>query len=115
MNPSDIERIIENLTERLGPSAQHLFDLAVRQVYVEAFLWGTIGFAAFVAGGLLARKAWNKKAESSGYYGSTDAEMMVCLGTLVAAIGFVFFVMAVVPLLNPEWAAIENLGGLWPQ
>lgn len=38
MNPDDLARILDELGQRLGPTGEHVFQLAVRQVVIDATL-----------------------------------------------------------------------------
>ena len=46
MNPDDIARILDDLGQRLGPTGEYVFSLAVRQVYIDAFA-GLLCWLAF--------------------------------------------------------------------
>ena len=48
MNPEDIIRLLEELATRLTPAAQHVFELAARQVVIDG-IWNLLIFVGLVA------------------------------------------------------------------
>lgn len=118
MSPEDIDRIIEVLSERLGPSARYAFELALRQVYLNASIALVVGFLATMIGLWLFRTGWRMPPEEmySGGMRRIEAVLGMASGVALAIIGPLVIVWwGVLPLLNPEWYALRSLGSLWPQ
>ena len=103
--------------ESLTPAAKHVYELAARQVVVEAV--ANIG-VAFALGVVFAAAWWQwfamsrRHAKSATSYGEDEFRV----GSLIALalLSVVFFVFALcgaygaaVTLGNPEWAAISKL------
>lgn len=102
MTPDDLTKLLDALTARLGPTGQHVFDLAVRQVILTNALSLLGGSAAMVLTIILARVAY--RLYPSGPWD------LAALGSCVAfGVALLVILRAVVPLLNPEYAAIQEL------
>ncbi len=49
MSADEIIRLLEQLSEVLSPTAQHVFELAVKQVYIQGFVSLGVAILGFVA------------------------------------------------------------------
>jgi hypothetical protein len=103
MNPDDLARILDELGQRLGPTGEYVFALAVRQVVIDAVL--LLAFAAILVGS--ATYAWRAVARADSF---DAAPLRLIAGALylaatIAAAG------ALSALLNPEYAALRDILG----
>ena len=116
MNADDLAKILDELGQRLGPTGEHVFQLAVRQVYIDATIQIVFGGIALVlltaiAGiGTRLLLAWYRASQDI-----TDAAFGVCLGLIVLGLPATFAAGAVATaaakLLNPEYAALRDILG----
>lgn len=111
MSADELTRLLDELGKRLGPTGSHVFELAVRQVYVNA---GTaIVFAVVVLGlGLVYGPRVRRwvDADTNSYSDRELPAMFLGIGYAVAVIIAAIFVVYAVPgVLNPEYAALANL------
>lgn len=127
MTPEQITNLLDQLGQRLGPAGQHIFDLAVRQVYIDAAiglgfslvalaitLWGTLKAVQFTKAHWV--KAHEAYQNGTGYSRKPDWDDYVIPWAFV---GFVLFFVAgflvwvalasLSSLLNPEYAALMNI------
>ena len=104
---SDFIEIVDELARRLEGPAKHVFELAVRQVYVELFLYLAllVGFLVVVIP--LAKYAKSKSFDTLDM--NFAAVMALSFGAIAVVPAFVFAVLAVAAALNPEWRAIEMI------
>lgn len=113
MNPDDIIRLLDELGERLGPAGQRVFELAVRQVYVEA-ITVLAALAILIAVGLVFGPRLARWSEGGGAYSDRPLlAIFVWLGYGGLLVGAVLLVMlvAVPGIFNPEYAALSRLLG----
>jgi hypothetical protein len=112
MSATDLAALLDELGRRLGPAGQHVFELAIRQVYINAI-------TAVVAVGLLLvvgvvsvpiAERW-RTAENADSAGGRDFVLLLpgvfYIGALVMALTWV--VSTVPAVLNPEYAAIQDI------
>lgn len=110
MTPDQITQLLDQLGQRLGPTGQHAFELAVRYTITNAaigFLFGLLLLVATAIFWIVVRR--NRERLHDGY----DFEPV----TFVGAIGSIFTILFgvwftfanLVDLLNPEYTAIRNL------
>jgi hypothetical protein len=111
VNPDDIAKILDDLGQRLGPTGERVFALAVRQVTVEAVVWLALCVAIPVL-------LWIVTAVSVRWLSARDpsdadaALGMLGLFAVIATIGGVLLgAHYLIVLLNPEYAALEKLLG----
>jgi hypothetical protein len=118
MNPDDLARILDDLGERLGPTGEYVFGLAVRQSLINGVTCLVLGVVAVVAGyrlvGWLRRFATEDKAlAATKPYHTTSYEFAYVFGGIGLLIlgGFGLFALSLAAdnLLNPEYAAIRSL------
>jgi hypothetical protein len=116
MTKEELDAMLEALQEHLEGPAQQAFDLALRQVYLEAIAWLVFALVAWVAFMLIFRRLYVLWRESEPFDEIGLIFILFCVG---GGIGLVFATMgatmALVALANPEWEALQNIGGLWPQ
>ena len=48
MKPEDIARILDDLGTRIGPAGEYVWQLTVKQVLIDAWLWGAFGILPFL-------------------------------------------------------------------
>lgn len=120
MNEQQLLALLDTLAARFGTTVNHLWDVLLRQVYLDAamdFLWVVIFLTTAV---LLVRKtywAWTFRATPHEDPWGERNEVMGVVLTIVTAITVivaVIFVVAgsysVVALFNPEYQALRLLG-----
>jgi hypothetical protein len=113
VNPDDLARILDDLGERLGPTGEYLFELAVRQVYIEAATAAVLAVAwiAITAATVRPIYRWSQ-GDPNGHGGR---EMIASIGGMTwCLLGVLILGMAayaVPAILNPEYAALRNLLG----
>ena len=116
MTKEELDAMLEALQEHLEGPAQQAFDLALRQVYLEAIAWLVIALVSWFAYVLIFRRLYTLWRESQPY---DDIGLIFVLFSVAGGIGLVFAtigaVTALLALANPEWEALQNIGGLWPQ
>lgn len=116
---TDVERIIEELrpvAEKLGEGAVEVYKLAVRQALIEGLSSGIVCLMLFgltFGGVMIARYLWRKSEAQSSSYTAENFRMGGIL-TLVASvvtliIGVVYLIEALQYVLNPKWAAVEQI------
>ena len=110
MKPEDIAKILDDLGQRLGPSGEYVFGLAVRQVYVNGIA-AFVMFGSLVALGLIIGSRflrWGRDKEASEVQWFASVILGLTYGTVVTifAIGTFFDVRA---MFNPEYAALSDL------
>lgn len=112
MNPDDLVRILDELGERLGPTGEYVFALAVRQVYVDALFW-IVAFVLYVAA-LIIAVPWVARWIADGN-SSSDRGLVGILGGIGAiTLGGTLLVgvLSSAPaLFNPEYAALRDILG----
>jgi hypothetical protein len=112
VNPEDLARILDELGQRLGPTGEYVFALAVRQVYINAAtsavaLLVSLLFARWAVGRI---RAYVARGDS---YSTRDVDAGFAyagLGLLVAATVLWAF-LAIPGVLNPEYTALRSLIG----
>lgn len=104
MNSDDIIRILDELGERLGPAGQRVFELAVRQVFVNGITVSILLIGYLVLGWFLWRKYHESQpTEDIGWFIGT---VLYAIVGLVLITGAIFYIPA---MLNPEYAALREL------
>jgi hypothetical protein len=110
MDPEEVIRLLDALDTRLGPTGRYIFDLAVRQVYIEAAL-GVI-LLGLVALGSAILGRWLYRWVEADSYGGGREYLAYILYLTVGGLAVVLAGIAVghiVPALNPEYAAIRDI------
>jgi hypothetical protein len=130
MSADELGRILDELGRRLGPAGEHVFALAVRQVYIDgamsmlaAAVSLAVGWQALRTTRRFRANAWAKWNAKPTNYPSIDGHPVeditvalpsllgyaVVLLAVLAAIGFTS--TALTNLLNPEYVAIRDILG----
>lgn len=116
MTPTQISDLLDQLTTRLGPTGAHVFELAVRQQYINAGInlgWALLLVIVAIAFVCMAvhfarRYLGAPPNKRDGSYIEAAILFIVC-----AAIALGFALAAVTTalpiLLNPEYAALQDL------
>lgn len=134
MNPEEIIRLLEQLAEKLTPAAQHVFDLAVRQIIIDGVfsaLMAVGGFIAFTAFWVIWYKAIfrraiaeNEENKSKSYYERSNGDwgFIAAMASMIGGlISFFILVISITSmrtainyLLNPEYWVLLKLAELLP-
>jgi hypothetical protein len=121
MTPEQIQELLDKLFEIGGAAASKGFELAMRQVQVNAIstgLWMIFILALAVAAGLFAKRSFKSiKAKKAAYpnnrVDTSGDEFAVAWGLCGAAIGFILVPILgsslIGYLMNPEWYAVKLL------
>jgi hypothetical protein len=111
MTADELARILDELGRRLGPTGAHVFDLAVRQVYINGIVSLVLLGVVAIVGIVTIPRAYKWSVADTNPYG--DRGMLVvmggagyCLVVLLVVINAAVFVPA---MLNPEYAALRDL------
>lgn len=118
MNPDDLAKILDDLSRRLGPAGQHVFDLAVRQVIIDSVIGIVFGVLFIVVFLIVARIDIAQAREHGDLF---DAPlgfplMMVTIFASIAALGSLYLIgMDLSRLFNPEYSAIRDILGALPK
>ena len=117
MSADDLVRLLDELGQRLGPTGEYVFALAVRQVYVDAAIYIGAWLVVVIALAIVARPLYWWTQDGDSY---SDRGLMATLGAMCA--GFVLVgltvaaLLSLASLLNPEYAALRSiLGSVRPQ
>jgi hypothetical protein len=122
MNADEIVRLLDSLAERLTPAAQHVFDIAVRQVVIDgvfnAIILGVI-VVLWLAMPFYAKWLW-KWSNTLDTYDRGPAKgfgigiPIAALGATTLFLGPLLLRSALNYLLNPEWQVLLRLSELIP-
>ncbi len=112
MTADDLAKILDMLGQRLGPTGQYVFGLAVRQVYIDAatsavFLIGWV-LLGLVVGPRLYRYVTE---DGQSAYSSRDigGVIVAVVYGLVGIMVLLVAAFAIPAVLNPEYAAIRDI------
>lgn len=112
MNPDDLARILDELGQRLGPTGEYVFALAVRQVYINA-VTSVVALSVIVLVGWFAIPRLNRWRTAPGADDTGGRDLILLLpafmyGALV--IGLALWTLGAVPsIFNPEYAALRDI------
>jgi hypothetical protein len=116
MNPEDVTAVLEKIAEALAPTAQAVWAIYLRQVYVDAAInlfWGVLcaGGVAILTTKMLTW--WKRSKPDYGYGRDSDDYGWVfagaILGAMLALIAIICLNAAINGLANPEYHAIDML------
>ncbi len=113
MNAQNVTQILDALAARFGTTAAHLWEVMIRQVYVEA-VQGIIVYAILIP---LMWKAWKVFAatpmqDKDGDPSAQKIILMILLlfGFIFAIAELVWFLNALAYVFNPEYGALKLVG-----
>ena len=119
MDPNDIAKILDELGQRLGPAGNHIFEITVRQTYINAWTQVIIAVVSTIIlivwlSHLSSRFVdnWNTDILPPSEVAWTVAHTVVFVALVVItliSVGVVLFGGTIGALLNPEYAAMETL------
>ena len=110
MTPEQLAQILDELGTRLGPTGQHVFELAVRQVYINAAVVGII-FGVWLLITLVAAVPAYRWSQSGNSY-SDRGFVLGTISVFWGIGGLLLFIMVVIyvpSIFNPEYAAIRDI------
>jgi hypothetical protein len=118
MSSDEIIRILDELAVRLEGPAARVFELAVRQVFIESAVQLVLTTILLIVGVGLAIPIYRHLLR--GYRDTHDGEYVGGIA-IVSAASFIISIPLVcwiweglTQILNPEWVAIEKVAGLLP-
>ena len=112
MNPDDLVRILDELGERLGPTGEFVFALAVRQVYIDAITMIVLSAAYVVALAVAVPRVARWIADGDSYDGRGLVGIFGGVGATILGVLLLVGVLWYVPaLFNPGYAALRNILG----
>ncbi|MFN2419260.1 MAG: hypothetical protein ABR593_10110 [Candidatus Limnocylindria bacterium] len=101
MNPEDVGRILDEIGERIGPAGEYAWTLTVRQVVIDASMWGGVGVVLILV------------ALACGVGAALSRGELRANAAVIGAFAFIVAVPVVVfvgtQLLNPEYHAMMRL------
>lgn len=112
MNPEDVGRVLDEIGERIGPAGEYAWQLTVRQVVIDAALWGALGLFSLVLTTFLfvAIRRNDREAIARGdtndLFGWGGALGITGLA-LIPALALIIWPGSM--LLNPEYHAMTRL------
>lgn len=111
MNPEDVARILDELGERLGPAGEYVFQLAVRQVYINALTSVVALVLVLALTAVVVPRAERWRRDDTGSYGDRGFVMAFAYGGWACVVGFVvlWVFFAVPSIFNAEYAAIRSI------
>lgn len=127
MTAEELSTLLDELGQRLGPAGEHVFALAVRQVYVVSAAWLIVGVLVLIATAFAWQAIrryiasewarWNALPEHEKNYPSLNgkpthgAVLLYLVPVASGLLGLWIVLGCMVSLLNPEYAAIRDLIG----
>lgn len=126
MNPEDVGRILDEIGERIGPAGEYAWTITVRQIYIEAVVWGAVSAVAIIGMAVALTVIWrmyltkvrhwdSPNERPAGYRSSSwrpepDGYAFVSIAPLFGFIvGVLGLAASVTKLLNPEYHAMVRL------
>ena len=113
MNPDDVIQILHLLSKDLEPGARYVFDLAVKQIYIDFLIASLLFFIS--VGGLIAccvlwayhtrKSLWAWEEMSIGFL------MTILVMGILSVTTAVIWLSALAKVLNPEFNALLNILG----
>ena len=105
----------EQVTELIDRYGRPAYELALRQVYIDALLGGVAALTLVIATAITAALSVSRWRSYKAYKGpsyETYDDMWAAIFAAGAAVGLLCTLLALSPviaLLNPEWAALRKL------
>lgn len=98
MNPEDVGKILDEIGERIGPAGAYAWELTVRQVVIDAWVWGGLGVALVLAAVVSFIVAAFRRSEGAA-----------AIGLFAGFFGVPTTFYFVTQILNPEYHAMQKL------
>lgn len=117
MTREEIVLLLDELGERLDGPARYAFDLALRQVYVQAVMWVVVLAVIAVFAAVFLWWIYRKAQRDDDPYSEWIIPLVMgsVLAVVILPVAAVYALSKVAQaLLNPEWAALQSLLDLWP-
>lgn len=112
MDSTELSRLLDELGQRLGPTGEYVFALAVRQVYINAAVAAVL-LTLVIALGVIAGPRIYRWQLHNPTYGSRD--LVALIGALIYGILLVIVAplafIAIPNAFNPEYAALRDIIG----
>lgn len=122
MTPEQMTQLLDDLGKRLGPTGQHVFELATRQVYINGVICMTLAVLLF-AGAIMtvviallyhrSQLARYEKDKENAWSHEPDIFAPLLIGGVTScflgAFGLWALIYGLPLLLNPEYAAIRDI------
>lgn len=112
MTADELAKLLDTLGQRLGPTGQHVFELAVRQVYIDAATAAIALVITLIVGAVVAPRLYRwRSADDADDAGGRDILLMFPAALYGCAVLFMlWWALASIPaILNPEYAAIRDI------
>jgi Ca2+/Na+ antiporter len=118
MTADEIIRLLDELQRRLDGPGRYVFDLAVRQVFLDGVLSLVVGLVLLLAAAFALRWSYRthtrdveaNKERDWMHTHSSESPFFVAIGGIVAAVLCAMALRAALTnLLNPEWAALTRI------
>jgi hypothetical protein len=110
MTADQISQFLDQLGQKIGPAGNHVFELMVRQQYINGFESLLIAGVVIVLTTLIVlRLRTYGKATSDNEVKEMVTTATWLLPVVATALVWIFISSALDSLLNPEWQAISHL------
>ena len=107
MTAEQLSKILDELGQRLGPAGEHVFQLAVRQSWINGLLFVIGGVLLILTSVAVFSLAWRWTRETYEKEIARGVFGFFCL--VGSGAGAVMVMTSLSILLNPEYAAIRDL------
>ena len=112
MNADELVRLLDELAVRLDGPARYTFELVVRQVYIEAVVWGLFGLLLIVPLATIPRAIrWSNGGDQYSDRGFAVWFYIVPV-VLGALLGAILVGISLIKVFNPEFAALQRIAGM---
>jgi len=108
LTPEQLTQLLDELGQRLGPTGEHVFRIAVGYQITSSMMWVIPGVLLFVLS-LVAIPLAFLCARHPGKGGEADWFLMLATGSLLGISGLGLAAFHIPNLLNPEYAALRDI------